>query len=113
MKNYRETQDKQYINIVVFVSGLIAIELAVTLHDVRPIYAKLAGVDESEISITIVEAATKLLPMFSENLANYGVSLVKSLGVKIMTGFMIKEIQDGRVMYATQDNEEQIGRAHV
>ena len=106
MKKYRETQDKEYLNIVVCGAGFTGIELAGALVDERPKYAKLAGVDESEISITIVEAATKLLPMFSENLANYGVSLVKSLGVKIMTGCMIKEIQDGRVMYATQDNEE-------
>lgn len=106
MKKYRETQDKEYLNIVVCGAGFTGIELAGALVDERPKYAKLADVDESEISITIVEAATKLLPMFSENLANYGVSLVKSLGVKIMTGCMIKEIQDGRVMYATQDNEE-------
>ena len=78
MKKYRETQDKEYLNIVVCGAGFTGIELAGALVDERPKYAKLAGVDESEISITIVEAATKLLPMFSENLANYGVSLVKA-----------------------------------
>src|SRR5699024_5098835 len=66
MKKYRETQDKEYLNIVVCGAGFTGIELAGALVDERPKYAKLAGVDESEISITIVEAATKLLPMFSE-----------------------------------------------
>lgn len=106
MQSYQETKDPELLNIVVCGAGFTGIELAGALIDARPQYAKLAGVTADEINIIVVEAATRLLPMFSEKMADYGVNLVKKLGVKLMTGCMIKEIKPGQVLYQVKDGEE-------
>lgn len=43
--------------------------------------------------------------MFDDQLANYGVDLIKKLGVNLMLGSMIKEIKPGEVVYATSPED--------
>lgn len=99
MKKYKETKDKRYLQLVVCGAGFTGIELAGALAEGRPEYAKVAGVAPSEVKITVVEAATRLLPMFSEKLADYGVKLVESLDVELLCGAKISEVAPGKVIY--------------
>lgn len=99
MKNYRTSKDPNDLKIVVCGAGFTGIELAGAFVDARAHYAKLAGVQPTEIKIILVEAATRLLPMFNDQLADYGVKLVKKLDVDLMTGCMISEIKPGTVVY--------------
>lgn len=104
MNKYRETQDPEYLKIIVCGAGFTGIELAGALVEGSKRYAKIAGVKPKDIQIIVVEAATRLLPMFSEKLADYGVNLIKKLGVKLLTGCMVKEIKPNEVCY--QEGED-------
>ncbi len=113
MKKYKETKDKNYLKLLICGAGFTGIELAGAFVDERKKYAQIAGVDESEIEIICVEAATRILPMFDDEMAQYGVNLIKKLGVNLMTGCMIKEIRPGQVVYAKgkDDPEEHVVEA--
>ncbi len=107
MQKYRETKDKSYLRLLICGAGFTGIELAGAFVDERKKYAEIAGVNPEEIEIICVEAATRILPMFDDELANYGVGLLEKLNVKLMLGSMIKEIKPGEVVYATgQDGSE-------
>ncbi|MCP0885871.1 NAD(P)/FAD-dependent oxidoreductase [Ligilactobacillus sp. WILCCON 0076] len=108
MKKYRETQDEKYLQILICGAGFTGIELAGALVDGRKDYAKAAGVSEDKIKISCVEAATRVLPMFDEKLADYGVELIKKLGVNLMTGCMIKEIKPGEVLYTKGKDDPEV-----
>lgn len=105
MEKYRETKDKNYLRLLICGAGFTGIELAGALVDERKRYAKIAGVAEDQIEIVCVEAATRILPMFDDKLAQYGVDLIEKLGVNLMLGSMIKEIKPGEVVYVTSPDE--------
>lgn len=103
MDRYKKTQDKSYLQLVVCGAGFTGIELAGALAEGRPMYAKRAGVSPDEVKITVVEAATRLLPMFSEKLADYGVNLVKKQDVTLLCGAKISEVTPDEVFYLKDD----------
>ena len=107
MKDYRTTHNPKDLHIIICGGGFTGIELAGALVDARPSYAKIAGVSPDEIKITIIEASTRLMPMFSEDLADYGVDLVKNLGVQLLDGSRISKIEPEKVSYRHADEEEQ------
>ena len=104
LKKYKETKDKKYLKFVVCGAGFTGIELLGSLAEMKPKYAKVAGVKPEEIEIYCVEAATRLLPMFNEKLANYAIGKLEGLGVTLLTGKPIKGIKPETVVY--QDNAE-------
>ncbi|EHI69039.1 NAD(P)/FAD-dependent oxidoreductase [Streptococcus ictaluri] len=106
MSKYQETKDKTYLRLLICGAGFTGIELAGAFVDERKRYAKLAGVNPEEIEIICVEAATRILPMFDDKLAQHGVNLLKKLNVNLMTGSMIKEIKPGQVMYVTHPEDK-------
>ncbi|MGJ3805131.1 NAD(P)/FAD-dependent oxidoreductase, partial [Limosilactobacillus fermentum] len=65
------------------------------------------GVNPSQIKIEVVEASTRLLPMFSEKLANYGVNVVKGLGVELVTGARIQKVEPDKITYTMGKDEEE------
>ena len=103
MKRYKETGDEQALKIVVCGAGFTGIELLGALVEGKKKFAATAGVAPEQIQLYCVEAVTRLLPMFSEKLADYGVGLLKDWGVHFLTGKPIKEIKAGSVVY--QDDE--------
>lgn len=105
MEKYRETKDKNYLRLLVCGAGFTGIELAGALVDERKRYAAIAGVSPEQIEIVCVEAATRILPMFDDEMANHGLELIKKLGVNLMLGSMIKEIKPGEVFYVTSPEE--------
>lgn len=107
MQDYQQSKNPDDLHIIICGGGFTGIELAGALVDARPSYAKIAGVDPSEIKITLIEASTRLLPMFSEKLADYGVNLVKKLGVQLFDGSRISRIEPGKVYYKHGDDTEE------
>ncbi|MGT2888590.1 NAD(P)/FAD-dependent oxidoreductase [Streptococcus didelphis] len=99
MTKYRETKDANYLRLVICGAGFTGIELAGAFVDEKKKYAEIAGVSPDQIEIICLEAATRILPMFNDALAQHGVDLLKKLGVNLMLGSMIKEIKPGEVVY--------------
>lgn len=111
LKQYRETKNPDALKIIVCGAGFTGVELAGALADERKHYAQLAGVDESQIQIISIEASKRLLPMFSQELAQYGVDVMQKRGIKLMTGCMISQITPDAVVYkpnADSDETKQI-----
>lgn len=106
MKDYRQTKNPNDLKLIICGAGFTGIELAGALADARPRYAKLAGVNADQIEIEIIDASKRLLPMFNDKLAAYGVKLLKKLAVHITTEARIQEIQPDAVLYKGPDDEE-------
>ena len=104
LKDYRQTKNADDLKLVICGGGFTGIELAGALAEARPRYAKLAGVNPDQIEIEVIDAAKHLLPMFKAQLADYGVRLLKKVGVKITTGALIQEIKPGEVVYKGADD---------
>ncbi|MFT8824808.1 MAG: NAD(P)/FAD-dependent oxidoreductase [Liquorilactobacillus mali] len=104
MQDYSKTQNPDDLKIVVCGAGFTGIELLGSLTESRSSLAKIAGVSADQIEIYCVEAVTRLLPMFDEKLADYGISSLKNWGIKFLTGKPIKEIKPNTVIY--QDDKE-------
>lgn len=107
MDEYKQNPDPDALNIIIAGAGFTGIELAGALADGRKEYAELAGVNPSDIKISMLDAGTRLLPMFSDELAEYGVNLVKSLGVDIITDARVQEVAPGKTIYVFGKDEEQ------
>lgn len=103
MAAYAKDKQPADLNIVVCGAGFTGVELLGALSEGRPRLAKIAGVEPEEIKLYCVEAVTRLLPMFEEQLAEYGIRHLEKWGVHFLTGKPIKEIKQGSVVYA-KDN---------
>jgi len=103
MRQYKETKNEAYLKIVVCGAGFTGIELLGALVENKTKFAQLAGVTADKIQLYCVEAVTRLLPMFSEKLADYGVQLLKDWQIHLLLGKPIKEIKPDTVIY--QSNE--------
>lgn len=99
MKAYKQTSDERYLKIVVCGAGFTGIELLGSLVEGRKKLAKIAGVSSEKIELICIEAVTKLLPMFSEKLGNYGINHLKKWGVTFLVGKPIQEVQKDKVIY--------------
>ena len=104
MRDYAHTHDPASLRIVVCGAGFTGIELLGALSDARRHLASIAGVEPQKLEYYCVEAVTRLLPMFAEGLADYGISHLKDWGVKFLTGKPIKAIKPKTVVY--QDDKE-------
>lgn len=105
MQLYKQTQDEDFLKIVVCGAGFTGVELMGALVEAKPEYAKIADVNPAQIEIYCVEASTRLLPMFNEKLASYGIDHLKEWGVKLYTGMRVKEIKPNLVMYRAGDDD--------
>lgn len=106
MKDYQQSQDPADLKIVICGAGFTGIELAGALADARPRFAKLAGVTPDKVTIDIIDASKRLLPMFNDNLAEYGVNLLKKLDINVITEALIQEIKPGTVLYKGVNDED-------
>ncbi|UQS82137.1 NAD(P)/FAD-dependent oxidoreductase [Bombilactobacillus folatiphilus] len=105
IRNYKQSQDPNDLNIVVCGAGFTGIELLGELIDTAKILK--AKYDVPEINITSVEMAPQILPMFDSELAKYAVDFLSKNGIKIMTSAKIKKIEPNAVVYTKGDSEEE------
>ncbi|MCB5951956.1 NAD(P)/FAD-dependent oxidoreductase [Enterococcus sp. BWT-B8] len=112
MKNYKEMQDENALKIIVCGAGFTGIELLGALTDGKKKLAEAAGVDSEKIRLYCVEAVTRLLPMFSEKLSDYGINKLKDWGVEFLTGKPIKEIKEGSVVYLDDKENNTLKELH-
>lgn len=104
MKLYAETKNEEYLKIVVCGAGFTGVELLGSLVEGKKKLADIAGVSPDKIQIYCVEAVTRLLPMFSEKLASYGIKHLEDWNINFLLGKPIKEIKPDTVVY--QDDQE-------
>ncbi|MBL7572823.1 NAD(P)/FAD-dependent oxidoreductase [Staphylococcus saccharolyticus] len=82
--NYVASKDKddRDLSILVGGAGFTGIEFLGELTDRVPELCSKYGIDQNKVKLTCVEAAPKMLPMFSDELVNYAVNYLEERGVE-------------------------------
>lgn len=77
----KEKDDKD-LSILVGGAGFTGIEFLGELTDRIPELCSKYGIDQNKVKITCVEAAPKMLPMFSDDLVNHAVNYLENRGIE-------------------------------
>ena len=82
--NYAASKEKDENDLAILVggAGFTGIEFLGELTDRIPELCSKYGIDQSKVKLTCVEAAPKMLPMFSDELVNYAVNYLEDRGVE-------------------------------
>ncbi|WAE41196.1 NAD(P)/FAD-dependent oxidoreductase [Staphylococcus pasteuri] len=82
--NYAASKEKDEndLSILVGGAGFTGIEFLGELTDRIPELCSKYGIDQSKVKVTCVEAAPKMLPMFSDDLVNHAVNYLENRGVE-------------------------------
>ena len=103
-----KTKDDKDLAILVGGAGFTGIEFLGELTDRIPELANKYGVDPSKVKMTCVEAAPKMLPMFSDNLVSYAVSYLEERGVEFKVGTPIVAANEKGFVVKVNDEEQQL-----
>ena len=109
---YEKDHDKRHLRIVVAGAGFTGIELIGALAEEIPKYAKRYGFKPEDAEVICLEHATRILPMFSEKLANYAIKYLEGEGVKLLLGARVDEVFQGKIEYV-KDEKPQVIEANT
>lgn len=106
--NYAASKTKYDNDLAILVggAGFTGVEFLGELTDRIPELANKYGVDQSKVKITCVEAAPKMLPMFSDNLVNHAVSYLEGRGVEFKVGTPIVAANEKGFVVKVNDQEQ-------
>lgn len=106
--NYAASIEKDENDLAILVggAGFTGVELLGELTERIPELCKKYGVDQSKVKITCVEAAPKMLPMFSENLVNYVVKYLEDRGVEFKISTPIVACNEKGFVVKVNDEEQ-------
>ncbi|EGQ4327034.1 NAD(P)/FAD-dependent oxidoreductase [Staphylococcus pseudintermedius] len=103
-----KTKDDKDLAILVGGAGFTGIEFLGELTDRIPELANKYGVEQSKVKVTCVEAAPKMLPMFSDELVSHAVSYLEQRGVEFKVGTPIVAANDKGFVVKINDEEQQL-----
>ena len=108
--NYASSKQKNDKDLAIIVggAGFTGVEFLGELTDRIPELCNKYGVEQSKVKITCVEAAPKMLPMFSDELVNYAVSYLEGKGVEFKIGTPIVAANEKGFVVKVNDKEEQL-----
>jgi NADH dehydrogenase len=87
------------LNIAIVGAGATGIELSAQLHEVSHLLTAY-GLDEvkpQDVKISIIEAATRILPGLPENLSEASTKELRKLGVDVMTNERVVEVTESAI----------------
>ena len=103
IKSHAGTAADKTLSIVIIGAGATGVELSAQLHEVTDLLA-VYGLDESsDVKLTIIEAATQLLPALPGKLANATQQQLVKLGIDLKLGRRVVEVTGDAVH--THDGE--------
>ncbi|MCD8878161.1 NAD(P)/FAD-dependent oxidoreductase [Staphylococcus kloosii] len=108
--NYAASKDKDDRDLAILVggAGFTGIEFLGELTDRIPELCNKYGVDQSKVKITCVEAAPKMLPMFSDDLVNHAVNYLENKGVEFKIATPIVACNEKGFVVKVNDEEQQL-----
>ena len=108
--NYAASKQKDDKDLAILVggAGFTGVEFLGELADRIPELCNKYGVDQSKVKLTCVEAAPKMLPMFSDELVNHAVSYLEAKGVEFKIGTPIVAANDKGFVVKVNDEEQQL-----
>lgn len=108
--NYAASKEKNDNDLAILVggSGFTGIEFLGELTDRIPELCNKYGVNQEKVRITCVEAAPKMLPMFSGELVNYAVKYLEDRGVEFKIATPIVACNEKGFVVKINDQEQQL-----
>ncbi|WP_414043655.1 NAD(P)/FAD-dependent oxidoreductase [Macrococcus sp. EM39E] len=108
--NYANSVDKDEKDIAILVggAGFTGIELLGELVEKVPALCKEYNIDQSKVRLTCVEAAPKMLPMFSEDLVKYVMNYLEKRGVEFKIATPIVAANENGFVVKVNEQEEQL-----
>ena len=108
--NYAASKQKDDKDLAILVggAGFTGVEFLGELADRIPELCNKYGVDQSKVKLTCVEAAQKMLPMFSDELVNHAVSYLEAKGVEFKIGTPIVAANEKGFVVKVNDEEQQL-----
>ncbi|MDQ8186209.1 NAD(P)/FAD-dependent oxidoreductase [Pelagicoccus sp. SDUM812002] len=92
---------------VVVGGGPTGVEMAGTLSELAHRYFKrdFRQIDPKQARVILVDAADRILPMYSESLSRKAVKQLEELGVEVLTGQQVESIEARKVVLKNQEIE--------
>jgi len=108
--HYANSTDKDDKDLAILVggAGFTGIELLGELAERIPELCKEYNIDQSKVKVTCVEAAPKMLPMFSETLVKYVVDYLEARGVEFKIATPIVAANENGFVVKVDEKEEQL-----
>lgn len=108
--NYASSKQKDDKDLAIIVggTGFTGVEFLGELTDRIPELCNKYGVEQSKVKITCVEAAPKMLPMFSDELVNHAVNYLENKGVEFKIGTPIVAANEKGFVVKVNDEEQQL-----
>ncbi|QTK07641.1 NAD(P)/FAD-dependent oxidoreductase [Staphylococcus haemolyticus] len=108
--NYAASKEKDDKDLAILVggAGFTGIEFLGELTERIPELCNKYGVDQSKVRVTCVEAAPKMLPMFSDELVNYAVNYLEDRGVEFKIATPIVACNEKGFVVKINDQEQQL-----
>ena len=108
--NYAASKEKNDNDLAILVggAGFTGIEFLGELTDRIPELCNKYGVNQEKVRITCVEAAPKMLPMFSDELVNYAVKYLEDRGVECKIATPIVACNEKGFVVKINDQEQQL-----
>ena len=91
------------LSIVIVGAGATGVELSAELHEVTKLLATYGLEDSDKVTITIIEAATQLLPALPPRLSNATQQQLVKLGINLKLGRRVTEVSESAIY--THDGE--------
>ncbi|BCU51866.1 NADH:quinone reductase (non-electrogenic) [Staphylococcus auricularis] len=107
--NYAASKDKDDKDLAILVggAGFTGIEFLGELTERVPELCNKYGVDPNKVKITCVEAMSKILPQFSEELVNYAVNYLEERGIEFRIGTPITATNEKGFVVKVGDDEKE------
>lgn len=108
--NYAASKEKNDNDLAILVggAGFTGMEFLGELTDRIPELCNKYGVNQEKVRITCVEAAPKMLPMFSGELVNYAVKYLEDRGVEFKIATPIVACNEKGFVVKINDQEQQL-----
>ena len=108
--NYAASKEKDDKDLAILVggAGFTGIEFLGELTERIPELCNKYGVDQNKVRVTCVEAAPKMLPMFSDELVNYAVNYLEDRGVEFKIATPIVACNEKGFVVKVNDQEQQL-----
>lgn len=108
--NYAASKEKDDKDLAILVggAGFTGIEFLGELTERIPELCNKYGVDQNKVRVTCVEAAPKMLPMFSDELVNYAVNYLEDRGVEFKIATPIVACNEKGFVVKINDQEQQL-----
>ncbi|PTF04351.1 FAD-dependent oxidoreductase [Staphylococcus devriesei] len=108
--NYAASKEKDDKDLAILVggAGFTGIEFLGELTERIPELCSKYGVDQNKVKLTCVEAAPKMLPMFSDELVNYAVNYLEDRGVEFKIATPIVACNKKGFVVKINDQEQQL-----